>query len=194
MAHKTKSEFTQSLSGQLAAAGMHDAEERLRWMILTWDLALPGEAEQFARVFLSDDNYTTFTVPRSERLFARRSPHLGKLGTTSSYGNPHAAEMAEEFTDTLIAAGWAPVCVPLAVDVYGVGRTLRDSTLAAPGAGHLVNLLQAGAPMGLEALAHINTVRYDALETHLDEDWEKHFDHEHTTLLWDGYGPEEKSR
>lgn len=182
-----------TLAGKLTLDGVTDAPERVRWLLMTWDLAKTGDAQWYTRIFLTNHGYGTFNGPRSPKLFDRKDPSRGAAGSGSSRQDTLAALQAQEYTERKMGSGgYALVCCPLAIDLFHFAPRISDAYR--PDAGLLLMELKRKTELGLEVLAHVNTVRYDALETHLSPCWEKHFTHETTDLLWDGRGPKGRRR
>ena len=164
-----------TLKDLLVADDLDPALPRLRWMVLTWDLAKLDEGRNdFYRVHLTQDALLATSGKRTPAVFAVRTGKPGKVADfVAKAGDPLARAVGA--TTELTMEGFHMVCLPLAVDCSKFAdRTLANGNdLQQP--RQLLDQIAKSTDLGLEVLRHINDVRREAIRTHIDEDWEDSF-------------------
>ena len=195
-----------TLAEMMGEAGMADADERLRWMLLTWDLGVPDAPRgRYYRYFTTLDCYLTSFGNRTQAVFTTdvtdKKPLRGRR-SKFTYRAESALHDALDATAVYLNAGHTMICRPLAVDLSSMageplvsGFAAAAGVSTAPGAGTRMDAGDAGdllmemgidSPTGREALAEINRVRADARGTHLDPGWTSSFPGSDATDLWLG--------
>lgn len=188
-----------TLAEMMAADGMADVDQRLRWMVLTWDLAkINADEDKFFRAIISTDWYVSISGGRTNSAFATTATDVyPTLGRRTGFGqrSESALQNAVTATEVTVKDGFKMLCRPLSVNLerFDGEPLLTGFTALAKGASgrtealdasDLVADLRAGGPTGREVLAEINRVRAAARATHLDPHWRQNFPGADELALW----------
>ena len=175
-----------TLTDLVRPTGMNRPAERVRWLLVTWDLAVDrGSANKYYRFFLTDDCLLITNGARSEKVFADGKPLRGRMAF-SRFNDAQALNDALTTTASKLSGEYAMVCRPLAVDCSDWDGEFTRAWKKISDAGHLVHELFNKTPTGIELLSHINNTRGLAMKTHLHPDWQGSFSHSDPRGLWAG--------
>lgn len=153
-----------TLKSVLTGLGHDPDSPRLRWMVLTWDLAkIEGTSNKFYRFHLTQDALLTTYGKRAPAAFTFRGSRPMQIGTlTSTSGDPLAR--AVRTTAEKLKEGYVLVCRPLAVDcsVFAGPDVTEPRDLL----GEVTRKTKAGTGV----LDTVNQARSDARATHISAD------------------------
>ena len=184
--------MTQSLADPALSALLHgssttEADDRLRWMVITWDLASskPGN-KTYVRIFLTDDSFLGVYGVRTPDTFSSVDPSLGTVNETrfcTSQALEHALDHSQVEENV---GGVRLLCRPLAVDLSRFAEPDVVEEEPWRDAGALLSHMESGTRKGSAALAAINEARAEAIDTHLAEDWTELFTRTDQLKFWTG--------
>lgn len=176
-----------TLADMLRAEGLDGIEERLRWMILTWDLAkIGGAANQYVRFFATTGTSLAYTARRTPKHFSREDPLSGAAAASRFDDNDRSLEIAINQTTTRLDQGYGLVCRPLAIDCFDFTHTTVIDGAPLRDAGQLVEQMAQNSDTGTEVLAYLNWARGEARRTHLAPDWQETTGYTDPVALWSG--------